>query len=369
MRVVIFNWRGPHSLKSGGAEHETHVLASGLCRRGHSVLWFTSRSGDEPATENRGYEIRRAGSELTCRFHAAAWLRRNRDSIDVIIDEVNTLPFFSAFIAKDRVILWMHQLAREVWTAEAPPVIGLIGRLLERRLLSMYATVPVVTGAASSVRSFTSVGLRGPVQVVEYALPPPFLTPSSPARNLLGYVGRIARSKRIDHIVRALAYVKESVPDARLSIVGSGDRREIARLQTLVRRLRLDDSVVMHGRVPEEERDAIMSSFDLLCMASLREGWGLVVSEAARFGVPSVVDPVDGLVDSVVDGQTGVVVRSEEPPALAQGIVKVLQNRALRDELGRGAMRYIAPFSEDRFVGKFEEVLLARAHSLSRGMA
>ncbi len=360
MRVVIFNWRGPTSRKGGGAEHVTDVLASGLAARGHSVVWFTSRAPGEPAAEQRaGYTIIRAGSELTCRLHAAAWLLRNRRAVDVAIDEVNTLPFLSPWFARDRVILWIHQLAREVWNAEAPAAVGWFGRLMERPMLSVYARTPVVTGAASSAKSFS--GLRfGPIRIVEYPLPRPNEL-SLPSRDLIGYVGRIAPSKRIDHIIRALDLVRRRVPDARLSIIGAGDPSEMRRLQTLTAQLGLGDAVTFHGRVSMDERDALMRSFDVLALASLREGWGLVVSEAARFGVPSVVYPVAGLVDSVRDGQTGLVVQDERPESLAEGLIRVLSDRNLRDELGREARHFLEPFTEERFVERFEAVLRERA--------
>lgn len=360
MRVVIFNWRGPASLKGGGAEHVTDVLASGLAARGHTVTWFTSRANGEPAYETRsGYTILRAGSELTCRFHAAVWLIRKRGAYDVVVDEVNTLPFLSPWIAGKRVVLWIHQLAREVWNAEAPASVGWFGRLMERPMLSIYARTPLVTGARSSAESFRDLRL-GPIRIVEYPLPRPDAA-SVPARNTIGFVGRIAPSKRIDHIIRAVERVREVIPDVRLSIVGAGDPEEIARLRKIVAELQLESAVAFHGRVSTQERDAVMRSFDVLALASLREGWGLVVSEAARFAVPSVVYPVAGLVDSVQDGRTGIVVSAEQPHALADGLIRVLSNRRLRDELGANAMHFLEPFTEERFVDRFEQVLLEHA--------
>jgi len=360
VRVVIFNWRGPTAPKGGGAEHVTDVLASGLAARGHIVSWFTSRANGEAARETRsGYTVLRAGSELTCRLHAAAWLVRNRTAYDVIVDEVNTLPFLSPWIAGKRVVLWIHQLAREVWNAEAPAAVGWFGRLMERPMLSIYARTPVVTGAPSSAASFGDLRF-GPVRIVEYPLPRPEAA-AVPVRNSIGFVGRIAPSKRIDHIISALERVRRSIPDAHLSVVGAGDSDETARLRKVASELGVESAVTFHGRVSMHERDALMRSFDVLALASLREGWGLVVSEAARFAVPSVVYPVAGLVDSVQDGRTGIVVSDEQPQALADGLIRVISNRALRNELGLQAMQFLEPFTEERFVDRFEQVLLERA--------
>jgi glycosyltransferase involved in cell wall biosynthesis len=359
MRIAIFNWRDFRHPKGGGAELATHQLAHGLAKRGHSVTWFTSHyAGAQLEEICDGYRIVRRGSELTCRFYGLLWLYSNRHNFDVVIDEVNTLPFLSRFVFGKRVVVLMHQLAREVWIAEAPPVLGHIGYAAERLFLSIYQNVPIVTISESSAASFREFGLRGKVHVAEIALRPPAAA-STPVAGRIGYVGRIARSKRLDHIVRALAIVRKDAPHAHLTIVGSGSEKELRRLTALVYELGLQDAVTFCGRVDDNTRDALMSSFEMLVMTSLREGWGLVVSEAARFAVPSVVYPVAGLVDSVVEGKTGLVAASETPDALARCIVTLLRDREARNSLGLAAMEYLRIFDEDRFVGRWERVLLA----------
>lgn len=367
MRVVVFNWRDRTSARSGGAEYSTHALAAGLAARGHTVTWFTSRPPGLPAfQESDGYVVARAGSEVSCRFYAARWLRKNRQQLDVVVDEVNTLPFFSPFIVKSRTVLWIHQLAQEVWNAEAPFPIGALGRFAEKYFMRVYRDIPAVTVSKSSAQSLRAAGLRAPVHVVENPLLPPAGVVSHPQRHLLGYVGRITRSKRVDHVLRALAQVRAVVPDARLEVAGKGDERELRRLRQLASDLDIEPAVTFHGMLSDSERDRMMQRLDVLCLSSVREGWGLVVSEAARFGVPSVVYPVPGLVDSVAAGETGIVVDREDPAALAAGVLALFERPDVRDRLGRGAMRFIEPFTAARFVERFEGVLVERAATAAR---
>ncbi|MDQ2864841.1 MAG: glycosyltransferase family 4 protein [Candidatus Eremiobacteraeota bacterium] len=358
MRIAISNWRDLSHPKAGGAEVATDQLASALSTRGHHVTLLTSSHPGAPAAEDKnGYRIVRKGTELTCRFHALIWLAQNRDGVDIAVDEVNTLPFLSRLVLGKNVVVWMHQLAREVWLAEAPPVIGHIGYALEFVMLSVYRRTNIVTISDSSAESFRRFGLRGTITVAEIELRPAREHPSLPKLGRIGYVGRLAPSKRVDHIVRAFSIVRMVVPHAELAIVGTGSKKELRRLKRLSGALGVADAVHFFGRIPIAERDELVQTFDVLVMASFREGWGLVVSEAARFGVPSVVYPVPGLIDSVRDGRTGVVTADQTPRALAESILRLISDRPLRETLSRGAMQYLARFDEDRFVGRFERVL------------
>jgi glycosyltransferase involved in cell wall biosynthesis len=94
------------------------------------------------------------------------------------------------------------------------------------------------------------------------------------------------------------------------------------------------------GKLGEAEKDRRLCDAHLLLHASLREGWGLNVTEANAMGTPAVVYPVGGLVDSTVHGETGVVVDAETPAALAAGVRAALHDDpAYRAMCGRALER------------------------------
>jgi len=247
----------------------------------------------------------------------------------------------------------MHQLAREVWPLEAPPIVGAIGYAFEPVLMSIYRRAPIATISESSARTFQDFGLRGPITVAGIALQPPAKVFGTPRIGRIGYVGRIAPSKRIDHIIRAIALLRERGLPAELVVVGAGLSQERDRLQRIAHALRAAQFVQFTGRISMEERDRTMRSLDLLAMTSVREGWGLVVSEAARFGVPSVVYPVPGLVDAVRDGETGIVCARESPQSLASGCAALSEDRTLRNRFGAAAARNLFAYDDERS-GTFE---------------
>lgn len=362
MRIAIFNWRDLGHPKAGGAELSTHRLAKGLAERGHEVQWFASAFEGGPRVCHRdGYKIVRRGNEITCRAHAALWLHRNKGKIDIVVDEVNTLPFFSPWITPKRVVLWMHQLAREVWLAEAPFLLGALGYFSERWMLKLYSRVPIITVSNSSAASIRGYTGTDKIAVAENALEPPIGVSQDIVPGRLTYVGRLTPSKRVGDIVRALPMIRAKFPFAHLMIVGRGNQKYVASLMRLAKQLNVSDAVRFLGRVTDSQRDTVLKSTDILLMASLREGWGLVVSEAARYAIPSVVYPVDGLIDSVVHCKTGLITDTQNCEALSSGVSELLSDRGKRDELGRNAMEYIRPYTLERFLDRFEGFLLSNA--------
>jgi glycosyltransferase involved in cell wall biosynthesis len=358
MQVALFNWRDLRHPAAGGAEVLAHDLLVAFSKRGYTCTQIVAAAPGLPKVEAfEHYTVVRMGNAVTCRFHAAAWLWKRRDAIDVVIDEVNTLPFLSRFIAAKKTTLWIFQVAREVWWYEAPPVVAAIGYLLEPLMLRIYRSTPLVTISKSSAESLRRIGLRGPIDVIEVPLPPRAEQRAATVRERVGYVGRLVRSKRVDDIIRAFAIVARTRPNAELVIVGGGAPRIAASLQALAAELGCAGRVRFTGYVPDERRDEIMATLDCLVMASVREGWGMVVSEAARFGVPAVAYDVDGLRDAIVDGVTGLLVSQRSPEGLAEGIERILSQRDLRDRLGAAAAEYIEQFSqatfEERMVGRF----------------
>jgi glycosyltransferase involved in cell wall biosynthesis len=366
--VAFFGWRDLRDPRAGGAELYAHDLLKTLAQAGYRCTLFVSHAKGQPEREEREYyTVIRRGNRVTCRFHAAAWLARNSDDIDCVIDELSTLPFLSRLVARDKTIVLVHQLAREVWWYEAPLPVAVVGHALEPLMVQIYRNAPVITVSKSSAASLREMGLRGPIEIIENPLRPPVEAASAPVRGRIGYVGRLTPSKRVDHIVRAFAILAARRPNAELWVVGGGPERTLESLRALAQRLGCADRVRFTGFIPGTERDAMLASLDCLVMASAREGWGRVVSEAARYGVPSVGYDVYGLRDAIVDGKTGLLVREQRPEALASAIERLIDDPSLRNRLGSAAAEYLRGFT----YGMFEERVrryFARPHRSERAV-
>jgi glycosyltransferase involved in cell wall biosynthesis len=356
VRILLLNWRDIRSPRAGGAEVLTHEIAKRLAEI-HQVTWFTSHPGGQPREEEiDGVRVVRRGSELTTRFFAPRFARRAK--WDVVVEEINTLPYFAHAWGSSPSVLFIPQLAREIWWYEAPKPVAWAGWAAEPLYLSAYRRVRGITISDSTCADLRRLGLRASIDVVPIGVSTPALSELK-AKELgssLVSVGRLVPSKRFDHAIRALAELRKSHSSARLTIVGEG--RERSSLERLAQRLGLADAVQLTGRVSEDAKVRLLREADVLVACAVREGWGLTITEAARLGTPAVTYDVPGLRDSVIDGQTGLLTEPT-PAALADGLRRLLDDRPSYDALRKAAWERWRHISWDLTAESFERSLLS----------
>jgi len=183
------------------------------------------------------------------------------------------------------------------------------------------------------------------------------------------YVGRLKPSKRAHHLIRAFSCIKKSKPDAKLWIVGSGSTAYQRKLSNLIAKLKIEN-ITFFGFVDKKEKMELMKSAHVIAVPSLREGWGLIVTEANAMGTPAVVYNVTGLRDSTKDGITGIIVKKNNPDCLAKSILRILNDDELRNKLAGNALMWAREFSWDKSAGDaleyIEEVLEKHRNSSAK---
>jgi glycosyltransferase involved in cell wall biosynthesis len=301
-------------------------------------------------------KIVRAGRQWT--VHWAAFRRYRRKlsrRFDVVVDEVNTIPFFTPLWAEIPAVMLIHQLAREVWWYESPFPLSAIGFLTEPLYLRLYRDVPVLTVSASTKDDLRQLGFDGLITIIPEGIEPiAEITVCKRAEPTFLYVGRLAPSKRINHILQALARFRQATGRGELWMVGSGSERYRQSLMKLAHHLELAGSVVFYGRVSTSEKHRLMGQAHALIMTSVREGWGLVVTEASACGTPAIVYDVPGLRDSVRHDSTGLVVRPQ-PGDLFDAMIRIMSDPGLYASLAAEGQRWGSSFSFDetaRVVGQ-----------------
>ena len=357
MRILVLNWRDVRSPRAGGAEVLTHEIARRLAGWGHEVTWFTSRPPGLAAEERvDGVDVVRVGSELTTRLRAPRFARAS--SWDVVVEEINTLPWLSPKWSRAPVVLFMAQLAREVWWYEAPKLVAPFGYAAEPSYLRAYRRVPKITISLSTRDDLLELGLDGPIHVLPMAVHTPALAslPPKPPCARLVTVGRLVPSKRVDQAIKALSVLRRDRPEATLTVVGGGPEED--RLRRLAAGQGVAEAVAFRGRVDEEEKTRLIRDADLLVACSAREGWGLTVTEAARLGTPAVAYDVPGLRDSIVSERTGLLT-AVSPEALAAGADWALADRGLYERLRSGAWERSRDLSWEKTARAFERALPA----------
>ncbi len=171
---------------------------------------------------------------------------------------------------------------------------------------------------------------------------------------LLLFVGRLVLQKDVPTLVRAMATVAASRPDARLVVAGDGPERPLA--ERLVDQLGIRDVVRFLGIVPYPEVPRYFAAADLFLLPSRYEGNARVLAEAGAAGTASVTTDVSGAHDTVLEGETGAIVPVERPDLFAERTLALLEDAERLGAMGLRAREHVrALYDEQVLLPAFAE--------------
>ncbi len=365
LRIAIANWRDPWHPEAGGAEVYAWEMARGLLRRGASVTFVTARAEGQRAHEQRdGVQIVRFGGRFTVYPLVLAWLLRRRRAFDAVIDCQNGIPFFTPWVLPRTVPVFcvLHHVHDVQFGVHFPPVMAAVGRMLEgpvarvtyRRHQSVTVSRSTATAMAERLR------WAGPVHIIPNGLgAEAFLLPADAAvagTGTLTWVGRIVAHKRAELVLDIADRVRDS--GVTIDVIGRGPGS--AELADRLSRRGLDGVVRLRGFLSEEAKRAAVGASLLHLNTSLSEGWGLCVLEAAALGVPTVAYDVEGLRDSVRDGETGWLARADERiEDVTERALKELADPVRQAEIAAACRAWARRFDWDVSAGRFASLIAA----------
>jgi glycosyltransferase involved in cell wall biosynthesis len=182
---------------------------------------------------------------------------------------------------------------------------------------------------------------------------------------LVGNVAALVPHKGQRHLVEAAALVVRQVPDARFVIAGEGELRQA--LERQIKEHHLEKHVLLAGFRPDVL--SVHKAFDIFVMSSVTEGLGTSLLDAMACAKPVVATTAGGIPEVVADGETGLLVPPRDHHALAEAVVRQLNDAALRQRLGRaGLARVREHFTAERMVRETLAVyarVTARPHAHS----
>jgi glycosyltransferase involved in cell wall biosynthesis len=342
MRIlVVYDCLFPYTI--GGGERWYRTLAERLAVDGHDVTYLTLRQWPRGARADvAGVNVRTAGPRMGLYvadgrrriapplvFGAGVlWhMLRHGRRYDVV--HTSSFPYFSLLataVARplhryELVVDWLELWSRTYWLEYLGPVGGRVGWAVQKACVRIPQRAFAL--AQMTAARLRAEGIRGEVEVLTgiHALPP--AAPPVAAGPAVVFAGRHIPEKRVAALVRAFAVVHERAPELRLEVYGDGPDRD--GVVALIASLGLGEVARAPGFVDAAELDDAMARALCMVLPSRREGYGLVVVEAAARGVPSVVvADVDNAATELVDeGENGFVAPSASPEDLAAAILRV----------------------------------------------
>jgi glycosyltransferase involved in cell wall biosynthesis len=363
VRILVINWLDRENPLAGGAETHLHEIFGRLAGKGHAVTALVSGwPGCSPRAVLDGIDVRRSGRRYTFSLTAPRHYRRHLAArgFDVVVEDLNKVPVFSPFWVDAPVVLVAHHLFGTTAFQAGPAPVAAATWLLERPVPRVFRNTPTIAVSESTKEDLVRRGMRAElIEVipngidVEHYSPAPSM--GAPERPTLLFLGRLKRYKRVDLVLQAVAELAREGLDVELLVVGDGEESESLRARA--NRLGIENRVRFLGFVTEERKLEVLRRAWVHVLTSPKEGWGISNLEAAACGTPSVVSDSPGLRESVVHGETGLLVPHGDVPALVEALGRLLRDHELRAVMSRQARAFAERFSWEASADAVEAVL------------
>ena len=352
MRIcIVYDCLFPHTV--GGAERWYRRLAERLADAGHDVTYLTLRQwdrGEDPGVP--GVRVVVVGPRMALydgpghrrilpplMFGAGVlWhLARYGRSYDVV--HTCAFPYFSLLAAAltrpvgrfGLIVDWFEVWSRAYWHEYLGPRGGAIGVAVQRLCVRVHQRALCFSRLYAD--RLRAEGLRGEITMLAGAYDGSLeVREPLAAQPMVVFAGRHIPEKGVPAIPPAIAAARAHIPDLRAEILGDGPERQ--RVRALVAELGLQAVIDVPGFVSSERVDETIGRALCLLLPSRREGYGLVVVEAAAHGTPSIVvaGADNAAVELIEEGVNGFVAPSASAEDLAAAIVRVADGgQVLRD--------------------------------------
>ncbi|HET8559204.1 MAG TPA: glycosyltransferase family 4 protein [Marmoricola sp.] len=359
LQVAFLSWRDTRNPEGGGAERALEEVAEGLSSMGARVTVFSAAHPAAPREEcAKGVRYVRGGSKLT--VYARGMLALARGELgrpDVVVDVQNGMPFFTRLVTRRPVIVLVHHVHREQWPVVYPGAMGKVGWWVESRLAPrVYRSAQYVTGSRATFDELRQLGVSGSrIAIVHYGTDRrrPIEVPKTDHPSVC-VVGRLVPHKRVEHAIDAVLELRAELPDVRLTVVGSGWWEDSLHAYAVERGAQ--DVVTFLGQVDETTKARVYEQSWVLALPSLKEGWGLVVGEAALAGTPAVAyAEAGGTRESIRDGVSGLL--AHDRSGFTEALRRVLVDSELRESLSVGAVAHGGEYTWDQTRAGFTHVV------------
>lgn len=355
MNILVLSWRDPKHPLAGGAEQVMHEHMKGWVHSGNKVTLFSSRIKGlaREETLDRVKIIRKGDQFFGVKFAAFFYYLKNRGNIDLVLDQFHGIPFFTPLYVRKPILAILQEITKEVWFLyHLMPfplnyLLGALGYVSEPFIFLFYRKISFMVGSESAKSDLIKMKISAKnITIVPHGvlidLPKPF--PKKQKVKTIIFLGALAKDKGIEDALSAFSILNKS-GDFRFWVVGMGSPEYRRKLLQLCKSFGINDKTKFWGFVDKKKKFEFLARAHLLINPSVREGWGLVNIEANAVGTPVIAYKSPGLIDSVNNEISGILVDKNNPQELAKTIISVLNNKSKYLSLQRGAIEWSKKFS------------------------
>ncbi|MEJ2238612.1 MAG: glycosyltransferase family 4 protein, partial [Gemmatimonadales bacterium] len=364
MRILAVNWLDLENPQAGGAEIHFFEIFGRLVQRGHEVTLICSGWKGADASRNiDGVEVRRFGGRHSFALLGRGAVRRvlSQCSYDVVVEDINKLPLYLATMTRRPCYVIVPHLFGTTAFKEATLPIATLVWLAERPIPRVYRRAAFHAISDSTREDLIRRGVpAASVRVIFPGVDADWFRPDETVPRFevptFVYVGRLKRYKGVDTVLQAVALLREEGLDVRLQIAGKGDDQ--SRLEQIASDLDLGGSVNFLGFVTEGEKRTLLRRAWALVYPSVKEVWGIANVEASACVTPTIASNSPGLRESVVDGETGILVPHRDRHALADAMKRISCSAETVAEFGRSGRHCAESLSWDSAAEQTEAHIL-----------
>jgi glycosyltransferase involved in cell wall biosynthesis len=265
-----------------------------------------------------------------------------------VVEIWNGMPFFSPLWARRPRVVFLHHVHAEMWQMVLSRAMARLGNTIEHGLAPpLYRRESIVTLSESSKREIVE---RLGLSAAQITVAPPGIDSrfvgggAKAADPLVVTVGRLVPVKRFAWFIDATAKLHAERPNLKAVVVGEGYERPA--LEAQVRAAGAGEWLSLPGHLGDQELVDLYRRAWLVISTSVREGWGMTLTEAGACGTPAVATRIAGHEDAVVHGESGLLVDTMDDVVTAAAAI--LSDEKLRSRLGEGARRTAERFTWDR---------------------
>jgi glycosyltransferase involved in cell wall biosynthesis len=364
LRILVFHWRDIRNPEAGGAEKVLFDFLKEMTKLGIKIIVISPKfAGCKSEEIVDGIRIIRLGHKYSVYVYAVLfYILHLKKKIDLVLDNITGVPWFTPlYIKKPKVAIIYHLGRKETFFTEFPTMAGRIGYVLatiswiaEKTIPILYKNVSFITLSKDTKRDLVRLGLsEEQIHVVQEGIDFSTYKPGNEKSIFphIIYVGRLIKAKGVGTLIKSIDMVTKLIPNVKLSIVGRGYFEN--ELRKLTKKLNLEEKVIFHGYISEEEKIKLLQKAHILVMSSLREGWATPVIEANACGTPAIGTDVIGVKSTIKDGVTGLLFPYGDIKKLADKIIYLVANNKLRKQMSENAVQWASNFSRKRMIMNF----------------